>query len=137
MMALLETAIKDTLLADTTIATLTKNAIRPLIGDQLDARPFITYQITGTENKPTNAGPSLFSTSMVEFGIYGDSVADVVTLSDSLKRIFSMQKVSISQIVVGVSIIQDESDIDSALIPGKGTPVYVRVQTYKMMWRKQ
>ena len=135
-MALLETALKDTLLNDTTVATLTKNAIRPLIGDQLDARPFITYQVTGTDNKPTNAGPSLYSTSMVEFGIYGDSVADVATLSDSLKRIWSMQKVSISMIV-GVSIIQDESDIDSALIPGKGTPVYVRVQTYKMMWRKQ
>lgn len=135
MSAVLEQCIVETLLADSATVELIGKRVRPLYGDQLDARPFITYMSGDEENKPTNNGPSLHSQTQIEFGIIGDTASQVVAVAAELKRIWSSTKVIGTQVTVSASLFVDQSDIEEQLVPGTGIPLFVRQVLFKMIWR--
>lgn len=132
---MLEQGIKERLAADTTIAGLTGGRIRPLIGAQLDARPFLTFQVTSDQSIGHALGASAYSNAQVEIGILADTYLACAALSVEVKRVLDRQAYNTTTVRIAPSVLDDETDIEESTPPGQAAPVFVRTQTYRVLYR--
>ena len=138
----LGTEIRDALLADTSIAYEVGRRIRPLGVSPADARPYLTYQVTGRESLGTlSDGPADYRKAGFEVGVFADTYADVMALSDLVRdRLDRLDRLDqFGQTVSGVEFapceFDSETDVEEAVPEGEEKPVYLRVQTYRTLYR--
>src|SRR4051812_11104997 len=131
---MLEQGIREALAGDSTISNLTGNRIRPLIGAQDDIQPRIAFKISNDDPIQTFGGASRFSTATVEIDSIADTYKACAQLSAEVKRIFNGTAVMTSTVRITPSTMTDESDIEQAVIEGTEQPVYLRTQTFEMLY---
>lgn len=134
-MSAIETAVKDCLLDDATTAALVDTRVRPFYADQLDVRPFITYQITEEMYTPTYKGRSTNTKVSIQFGLFGDRYSQAIDLSAAVKGVFAAKSVLKDSVKILVSNLTEETDIEEVPQPGTSKPVFIRVQTYTMVYK--
>jgi hypothetical protein len=138
---MIEDGIKEVLAADSVVNATVAGRIRPMLGAQLDKRPFLTYMVTGGGSNSgegsgvANNGASAYHKVILEVGIYGDSYTDVATLSKQVKRVLDGIAVNTTTVRIVPSVFADETDVEKAIEPGKQVPVFVRTQSYRILYR--
>lgn len=133
---MLETAIREALLDDDDIVDVIADRVRPLGVAPDDVRPFLTYQITGRQNNNTLAhGPSDWRKGEFEIGIYGDTYAQVMDVSNLVREYLDDLSITIADVEMDV-LFEDETDVEEAPAEGDESPAaFVRTQTYRTLYR--
>ncbi len=132
---MIEPAIVAYLGADPTVAGIVGTRIRPVTEGLRESRPFLTYEVTGDEPIMSHSGPSNFSTANVEIGIVADTYGAAANLADNIKRLLSGTQWTAANVNIIPSIMEEESDIAQGLEPGTNQNVYVKTQSYRMLYR--
>jgi hypothetical protein len=135
MGAALETAIKDSILADAAIVAFVGERVRPLGMAADDDRPYLTYLVTGrTTNDTLASGPADYRKAEFDIGVYADDYADVMDISDLLRDRLD----GFGGTVAGVELDVDfdgETDIEEVVPDGEELPIYLRMQTYRTLYK--
>src|SRR6185437_12527397 len=85
-MGQLETGIKDKLLATTAVTAIVSTRIRPMALAKVDDRPCITYQVSDRKSEGFLDGSiAEYHHAEFELGIYGNTYADVMDISDAAR----------------------------------------------------
>jgi hypothetical protein len=137
-MALLESAIASVLLGATSITHIVDTRIRPLAMASDDVRPYIVYQVTDGKTESTldaSIDPDDYQKAEFELGIYGDDYPDVMEISRAARTLFDHFGQTVAGIEFAPSEFESETDIEQVVPEGKELPVFLRVQTYKVLYR--
>jgi hypothetical protein len=132
---MIEKGIRELLTGDATVGGMVGTRVRPLIGAQLDVRPFVVFNVTAGESTATHSGPSDYQRASVELGFYADSYLQCVGLSDAAKALLDGKAMTLTTVRIAPAMLEDETDIEATNEPGKDRPVYVRTQTYRVLYR--
>ena len=134
-MGLLETAIRDTVLADNAIAAVVGSRLRPLGLSPGEARPYLTYEITDRKSLPTLADGVLeYRTGEFEIGVHADTYAGVMTLSEMVRDRLDQFGGTVAGVELDASF-DGESDVAEAVPEGEEKPIYLRVMTFTCLYR--
>jgi hypothetical protein len=132
----LETGIRDALLAVGGITAKVGTRIRPVAMASDDVRPYLTYQAAGRESLPVLAGPPAdYRKADFEVGIFADTYHEVMELSNLVRDRLDQFGDTVSGVEFAPVMFDGETDIEAAVAEGQELPVYVRVQTYKVLYR--
>lgn len=137
-MASIEQATHDILKAHAGVTAMVADRIAPLHHAQGEARPSLTYTISGypdAESVRSLDGPSGWDKVDMEIGIYADTLSQCLQLAQQVKSALHFWGGTISNVEIAPSLFEDESDIEQAYPPGSEKPVYVRTQTYRILYR--
>lgn len=135
-MASVETGIRAALVGSTAITELVGTRIRPLGASPADAHPFLTYTVTSRESLPTLAdGAADYFKAEFEIGIFADTYAEVMALSDVIRDRLDQFGETVAGVEFAPSMFDGESDVEEAVPEGSEKPVYVRVQTYRGLFK--
>lgn len=128
-------AIQELLSGDATVNTMTGGRIRPLVGAQLDARPFLVFSVAGGQGSGHMGGKTAYQQTTVEIGIYADTYLACEQLSAEARRVLDYVRATTSTCRIAPSIFDDHSDIEQQTPPGQSAAVFVRTQTYRVNYK--
>jgi hypothetical protein len=133
----LETAIRTAILTAPGVAAIVGDKVRPLVLAPGTARPYVTFHVTGRETMDTLAdGPGEYRKAEFEVGILADTYDQMMALSDKIRDRLDGYGVAASSTSVEMDAEYDsETDVEQAIPEGRDVPVYLRVQTYKALYR--
>lgn len=136
---MIEQAVAEILLGDTTIKTTTGGRIRPFVGAAHDKRPYVLFDISAAPDQAeampiTGQTPTDHRKSTIEVTVYADTYLACASLSTELRRVLNGKAVNTSTERV-ITVLDDESDTEQAFEPGKNVPVFVRTQQYRALHR--
>lgn len=135
-MASLEQAIHDVLAANVGVAAIVGDRIRPMNMAQDEEPPFITTSITREETLATlSDGAADYRPASFEIGVYAPTYKIVATLSEAIRALLDLYSETVSGVEFAPIMFDEESDIEQAVPEGQEKPVYVRVQTFKTLYR--
>jgi hypothetical protein len=130
----IEEAIRALLLADATVAAIVGRRVRPMLAGPHDKRPYLVYS-TDIETIPTYGGTSAFRRSTLTLSSIADSHEDCRELAGELRRILDGYSGTTTGVQIVPCFLQDESEVEQGVEPGTERPVYVRTQTYRVLYR--
>lgn len=117
------------------VVAIVGDRVRPLAAAQADARPFITYQVTGRGSDQTLAdGPCAYKRGTFELGLYADTYAEVIALADLARDRLDGLGVTAGGVELDTEY-EDETDTEEATPEGTSDPIYVRVLTFRALYR--
>jgi hypothetical protein len=136
-MGQLETGIRDALLAQAGITNLVGRRIRPLVVGQGDSpRPYLTYQVTGRTTEALLDGTVIdYRKAEWEIGIYADTYGAVMDLSDLVRDRLDQLGETVSGVEFAPAQFDSETDVEQVTPDGQEKPVYLRVQTYRALYK--
>lgn len=134
-MAALETGIRDAL-KTTPITNVVGTRIRPLGVAPDDVRPYLTYQVTDRKTDGTlSDGAADYRKAEFEVGVWGSTYAAVVALSDLVRDRLDQFGGTVSGIEFAPCEFDGETDVEEATPEGEEKPVYLRVQTFRTLYK--
>jgi hypothetical protein len=71
----------------------------------------------------------------VELTSYADTYAEVANLTAQVRRVMHGVTWTGATVTVHPSLLDEESDIEQAIEAGTDKPVYVRTQTFRILYR--
>jgi hypothetical protein len=132
----IETGIKDTLLADSSVTAILGTRLRPMAAGAPEVKPYATYQVTDRKTDAALDGTIAdYRTIEFELGIYGDSFNSVMDASDACRDRLDQFGGTTSGVEFAPCEFESETDVEEVTTDGQELPVYVRVQTYKALYR--
>lgn len=135
-MATLETGIFNALLNTSGVTNVVGNKIRPLALSKTDDRPCVTYEITERRTEGTLDGQVAdYKHAEFELGIFGNQFDDVVNVSEAARDALDNNGQTISGVEFAPCLFDSETDIQEVIPQGEEMPVYLRVQTYKVLYK--
>lgn len=135
-MADLETGIRNALLADTGIAGIVADRVRPLGMAPDDNPPYLTYEITDDQTDHTLAdGPCDYVKAEFEIGVFAATYDGVMTLSKLVKKKLDGFGETIDGVEFAPAMYVGQTDIEEDTPEGQEKPVYLRVQTFKCLYK--
>ena len=139
-MPALETAIRNALAADAGIVGIitgpTGLRLRPLSLDAREPRPYVTYKVT-SDKSDVGLDGSIGDYSNAEFvlGIFSDDYEVAMDLSDRVRRRLDGFGQTVSGVEFAPCEFDDQTDIEEATPEGQEIPIYLRLQTYRALYR--
>jgi hypothetical protein len=132
----LESTIRAAILAAPGLRAIT-DRVRPLIMGASDRRPYVTYQVTGRGSFGTLAdGPADYHPCEFEVGIFADSYAQNAAIAERIRDHLDGFGVAASADAVELDAdYETDTDVEQVPEEGKPTPVFLRVQTYRGLYR--
>jgi hypothetical protein len=132
----LEAGIRTALAGDAGIAAVVGSRVRPLHLAADDARPYVTYTVTERETFPTLSGePAEHKAAEWEVGIFADDYDTVVTLSDLIRDRLDQLADTVAGVEFAPCEFRGETDVEEATPEGEESPIYLRVQTYRALYK--
>lgn len=134
---MLETGIRDTLLADDDVTAKVGRRVRPLALAQDDARPYLTYHVTDGSPVATleQPGDDDYRNAEFEVGIFADTYADVIDLSAAVTAALDQYGGTVSGVEFAPVMFDNQTDIEQATPEGAELPVYLRVVTFRALYK--
>lgn len=133
----IEASIRTHLLADATVAGLLDARIRPLRMAQKEGtgpRPCLVYSVGDDDVKLTHSGAGQHHKAEFEATVFADSHDDCADLARQVKRVLHGFNGDVAGIHVAVMIFENETATEEAQ-PAQGSPIFVRTQTYRVLYR--
>lgn len=131
-----EETISNALLADTELTDLIGENVEPLTVAQDVPRPYAAYLITDREDpSPSHDGPSSIVVATYDVAVVADTYKEVAEISEHVRRILKNYSVIEGDTQVFWTRFQSTSDIEQALEAGNEKPTYLRLLTFKAMYR--
>ena len=135
-MAQFETGIRNTLLADVGVAEVIGERIRPLGMNHADEFPYITYQVTDRKSDPSIGGEICeYRKAEFELGIYAADYDMVMDLSELCRDRLDQFGETVSGVEFAPCEYENETDIEQVVPDGEEMPYYLRVQTFKALYK--
>jgi Protein of unknown function (DUF3168) len=132
---IIEQGINEALSGASAVIALAADRIGPLIGTQAATQPRIAYQVTKDQGIGTYTGPSGYSEATVEIDSIGDTYKQCSQLSEAIKAIFDQKALTAGPARISFGKLTDETDVEQGLIEGTEIPVYIRTQTFELLYR--
>jgi hypothetical protein len=132
----LEAGIKAAISGVAGVSDIVGTRIRPVMLAQDDDRPYITYQVTERQSYPTLAdGPAEHKAASIEVGYFADDYDTAAHLSDLVRDALDQYAGTAGGVEFAPVAFGGESDVEETTPEGEETPIFVRVQTYRTLYR--
>ena len=135
-MSRLETGIFTALSNAAGVGAIVGNRIRPLAAGHADARPYLTYHVTSDKTtKYMDGSVDDWRNCEFELGCFGNRFDVCSDLCIACTEALDAFNAAVGGIEFGPISYEDQTDVEEVVPEGQELPVYLRVQTYKALYR--
>lgn len=137
---MIEDAIKTLLVADAAVKGYVDARVRPLALAQAEGvrkRPAIVYAVVASDEFDTFTAAGQHRRSTVEIASYADTFKECATLTQEVRRVLHHKTgdVVAAAVKIAVALLAEQSDIEQAVEAGTEKPVFIRTQTYRVLYK--
>lgn len=131
-----ETGMRLAVLAETTVASMVGSKVRPIAVSTADEFPRIAYQVTDRESIAYLAGTvDDYRVAGFELGIYSNDYDEVMEISELLFEHLDNYGQTIGGVEFAPILFENETDIEQVVPDGEEMPYYLRIQTYRALYK--